>query len=284
MRLKKVFAGFLAAAMMVTAVSVPAFAAESVDEENGLFDSTYVMMNIPYDEFYKAVGVNNSSSVDAVSSATKSKTRAALAKGSYHVNSDGSDITGVTFPVKVIASFGLNNYKEVTDNDSFDITVKLRGKDTTTTYSGVNALFENPSYSYYKLSETPAYYVDAWYNILTGKFEFGKINTNVTTVEGVTTELTTNGRHTDYEITHNGFEVDTTNNTIYGAVITTDDGAQYGLRHVYEIWRGTEIGFDVGEGNEYYAAIVGKTITNITYYTAQGVYSLPVNVAIPALS
>lgn len=52
--------------------------------------------------------------------------------------------------------------KQVTDDTSYDITVKLRGKDTTTTYSGVNALFENDSYAYYKLSEAPAYYATAW--------------------------------------------------------------------------------------------------------------------------
>ena len=55
----------------------------------------YVLMNIPYADFYKADGVTGA---DTVSSATKQKTRASLASGSYHVNSDGSDITGVTFP------------------------------------------------------------------------------------------------------------------------------------------------------------------------------------------
>ena len=55
----------------------------------------YVLMNIPYADFYKADGVTGA---DTVSSATKQKTRASLAAGSYHVNSDGSDITGVTFP------------------------------------------------------------------------------------------------------------------------------------------------------------------------------------------
>lgn len=89
MRLKKTFAGILAAAMMVCAVSVPAFAAQDVEEENCL-SSTYVVMNIPYAQFYNAAGVE--SEVDAVTSATKSKTRAGnLANGSYHVNSDGAE-------------------------------------------------------------------------------------------------------------------------------------------------------------------------------------------------
>ncbi len=86
MRLKKVFAGALAAAMLVCAVAVPAFAAEEVEQENGL-TSSYVQMNIPYADFYKAAGVDNASEIDAVTSATKNKTRAGnLAAGSYHVN------------------------------------------------------------------------------------------------------------------------------------------------------------------------------------------------------
>ena len=109
MRLKKVFAGALAAAMLVCAVAVPAFAAEEVEQENCL-TSSYVQMNIPYADFYKAAGVDNASEIDAVTSATRNKTRAGnLAAGSYHINADGTDIT-----------------------------VKLRGKESTTTYTGVD--------------------------------------------------------------------------------------------------------------------------------------------------
>ena len=32
----------------------------------------------------------------------------------------------------------------------------------------------------------------------------------------------------------------------------------------------------------YYASMIGKTITQMTYYTADGVYVLPVNVVVPA--
>lgn len=52
------------------------------------------------------------------------------------------------------------------------------------------------------------------------------------------------------------------------------------VHHVTNIWRGTELGFDADDA--YYASMIGKTITQITYYTADGVYVLPVNVAIPA--
>ena len=139
MRLKKVFAGALAAAILVCAVAVPAFAAEDVEQENCL-SSSYVQMNIPYADFYKAAGVDNASEIDAVTSATKNKTRAGnLAAGSYHVNADGTDITGVSFPVKVLTPWALKNAKQVTDADSYDITVTLKGKESTTTYTGAEA-------------------------------------------------------------------------------------------------------------------------------------------------
>ena len=70
---------------------------------------------------------------------------------------------------------------------------------------------------YYKLGETPAYYITAWYKLLSGKWEFGKVHA-------------------------------------------------------------TELGFNTDE--PYLASIIGKTVTQITYYTADGVYVLPVSVAL----
>ena len=100
---------------------------------------------------------------------------------------------------------------------------------------------------YYKLGETPAYYITAWYNLLSGKWEFGKVHATETTVEGVTVELTTNGRHANYEMKLSGFDLDTSANKVYGVVLTTADGSEYGLHHVTNIWRGTELGFNTDE-------------------------------------
>jgi len=85
---------------------------------------------------------------------------------------------------------------------------------------------------YYKLSETPAYYITAWYNLLSGKWEFGKVHATETTVEGVTVELNTNGHHATYEMKISGFDLDYKANKIYGVVLTTADGSEYGLHHV----------------------------------------------------
>ena len=103
---------------------------------------------------------------------------------------DGTDITGISFPVKVLTPWALKNAKQVTDADSYDITVTLKGKESTTTYTGADALFENESYAYYKLSETPTYYITAWYNLLSGKWEFGKVHATETTVPSVTMPAT----------------------------------------------------------------------------------------------
>ena len=85
---------------------------------------------------------------------------------------------------------------------------------------------------YYKLSEIPAYYITAWYNLLSGKWEFGKVHATETTVEGTTVELNTNGHHTTYEMKISGFDLDYKANKVYGVVLTTADGSEYGLHHV----------------------------------------------------
>ena len=85
---------------------------------------------------------------------------------------------------------------------------------------------------YYKLSETPAYYITAWYNLLSGKWEFGKVRAAEITVEGTTVELNTNGHHTTYEMKISGFDLDYKANKVYGVVLTTADGSEYGLHHV----------------------------------------------------
>ena len=85
---------------------------------------------------------------------------------------------------------------------------------------------------YYKLSETPAYYITAWYNLLSGKWEFGKVHATETTVEGATVELNTNGRRATHEMKISGFDLDYKANKVYGVVLTTADGSEYGLHHV----------------------------------------------------
>lgn len=228
-------------------------------------DYSYVLMNIPYDEFYKAELNENAAAVDAVSSATKNKTRiGTLAGGSYHVNPDGTDITGVTYPVRVKTS-DLSGLKKVTDSDSVSITVKKSGKDETSTYTGREALFESASYSYYALSSTPSYYKEA--TLTNGKWSFGKATGAASEDTATIAKFKTPGHHADYEIKVESDKIEK-GQKVYAVVLTDTDGNSYGLRHVVEIWRATELGFKAD------SPIVGKTIKTITYYTDNGVIKL----------
>ena len=222
-------------------------------------------MNIPYDEFYKAELNENAAAVDAVSSATKNKTRnGSLAGGSYHVKTDGSDITGVTYPVRVKTS-DLSSLKQVTDSDSVSITVNKKGKDEITTYTGREALFESASYSYYALSDTPSYYKEA--TLTDGKWSFGKATGAASEDTATIAKFKAPGHHADYEMKIESGKI-TKGQKVYAVVLTDTDGNTYGLRHVAEIWRATELGFESD------SALVGKTISAVTYYTDDGVIKL----------
>lgn len=228
-------------------------------------DYSYVLMNIPYGEFYKAELNENAAAVDAVSSATKNKTRiGTLAGGSYHVNPDGSDITGVTYPVRVKTS-DLSGLKKVTDSDSVSITVNKKGKDETSTYTGKEALFESASYSYYALSSTPSYYKEA--TLTDGKWSFGKATGAASEDTATIAKFKTSGHHADYEMKVESDKI-TKGQKVYAVVLTDTDGNTYGLHHVTEIWRATELGFESD------SALVGKTISAVTYYTDDGVIKL----------
>lgn len=253
--------------------------------------SQYVLMNIPYDEFYKADLNNNPVAVDATTSATKQKTRNTLAAGSYHADSEGEHINGVTFPVKVTYDFYDNNknYTQITDDSKVDITTNIKGKVSTTTYEGKKALFESADYSYYVLSEIPSYYKTATVGT-DNKLSFGAVNGAKTQIasDKVTTKFKTKTKYGDYQLNLDGikdamgFEDD---DVVYGVIVSTDDNTDYAMRHVENIWKTEELAWSVGIvtdshgctlSSEHYKSMVGKTIKNVTYYTSKGIFTLPV--------
>mgnify|MGYP000408683617 CR=1 FL=1 len=254
--------------------------------------SQYVLMNIPYDEFYKADLNNNSVPVDATTSATKQKTRNTLAAGSYHADAEGAHINGVTFPVKVTDDFYDNNkdYTQITDDSKVDITTNIKGKVSTTTYEGKKALFESADYSYYVLSEMPSYYKTATVGT-DKKLSFGAVNGTKTQIasDQVKTKFKTKTKYGDYQLNLDGikdamgFEDD---DVVYGVIVSTDDNADYAMRHVENIWKTEELAWSVGIvtdshgctlSSEHYKSMVGKTIKNVTYYTSKGIFTLPVD-------
>lgn len=247
---------------------------------------TYVLMNIPYDQFY-AADVNNSVKVDAFTSATKNKVRTgSLAGESYHVDASGDEITGVTFPVKVPAGTDLSKYTQITDDSKVSITVTNRGQESTTDYTGKDALFESASHSYYTLSEKPSYYKELTVNE-DGTFSFGATQGTVTTItEGVTAELMTDSKYGDYQLDLDGLTDTIPSGTaIYGVIVSTKEGSDYGMRHLENIWRVSELAWATGfttavhncpTSSEHYKAMMGQHIDKVTYYTANGIYEIPV--------
>ena len=263
----------------------------------------YVLMNIPYSDFYAAE--SNNAGTDIVTSATKQKTRSTLASGSYHVNSDGTDISGVTFAVKVgEGNIDWSKFTRVTDDSSVDITTSIKGKESTTTYTGKNALFESGNYSYYVLpaGETPTNYkeltADAQGNLSFGAVE-GK---EATELNSVTADFKTSSKYGDYEIDFENLReqmVDADGNqaTVYGAVVNaadTDGTVEgYGMRAVENIWKGKEIAWSCGLvteshgsplSSQYYTSMMGKTIKSVTFYTSTGTYTVSMDQYVPVKS
>ena len=269
-------------------VSEDEFADEAGDGQTE--GEAYVLMNIPYDDFYKAELKNNDVKVDTFTSATKQKTRSSLAKGSYHVNSDGSDITGVTFPVKVSDISVLKDKKQIKDNASVSITTAIKGKETTTEYKGKDALFESDSYSYYVLSEEPSYYKELTVGE-DGSFTFSAIKGKSAAPETkqVQAEFKTKSNYGDYQLKFDKTEfnsiINTDTDTVYGAVINTTDGTTYGLCHLENIWKGYELAWSTGYtteshgchlNSEHFESMMGKTIDSVTYYASNGIYTLDI--------
>ena len=280
----------MAAAMLAGPVSVPAVFNNGVSvvkaDETNKGQDVYVLMNIPYADFYKAeLNKKNTVKVDATTSATKTKTRSTLANGSYHADNTGEHISGITYPVKIKAGTDLSNLKQITDASKVSITVNMKGKEITTEYKGKDALFESADYSYYVLSTAPAYYKELTVNEY-GTYSFGKTTATKKTVEGAAIEkFKTSSKYGDYQLNLNFDKVADSdqisgNTKVLAAVITTTDGTQYGLRHVENIWKGTEFAWGTGFttqshgcpiSGEHYASMMGKTIDAVTYYTENGV-------------
>ena len=280
----------MAAAMLAGPVSVPAVFNNGVAvvkaDETKKEQDIYVLMNIPYADFYKAELNNNDVKVDATTSATKAKTRSTLANGSYHADNSGEHISGITYPVKIKAGTDLSKLTKITDNSKVSITVNMKGKETTTEYEGKDALFESADYSYYELGTTaPAYYKELTVDE-EGNYSFGKTTATKNTVEGAEIEkFKTSSNYGDYQLNLNFNNVADSDKIskdtkVLAAVITTTDGTQYGLRHVENIWKGTEFAWGTGFttqshgcpiSGEHYASMMGKTIDAVTYYTENGV-------------
>lgn len=249
-------------------------------------DGQIVLMNIPYEAFYRSELKNNDVKVDAFTSATKAKTKMGgvmNGNAAYHTSAEGNELAGVTFPVKVNKASDLENFKQITDSTTIEITTNMKGQVSTNTYTGAAALIEQPSYTYYVPAETPAYYkemsVDENENISFGAVQ-GMSEQNVS----VNAELKLNSKYGDYQLELDETAVKAVVNAsngdkIYGVIINTTDGTTYALRHLENIWKGKELAWSTGFTTEshgcpissdHYKSMMGKTISSVTYYTDKG--------------
>ena len=289
------------------AVFAPGYDATFTDKERTVIDTektigdvsqqyTYMLMNIPFADFYKAETGSNTVPVDAMTSATKAKTMTgALAGGSYHINSDGTDITGSIYPV-LVKKTDIDKMKalggdEVTAKSEVKITTTNRGQTSTAVYTGGDALFQQKSYSYYITSEAPAYYKMLTFD-KNDNAEFSAARGSVTKLDGITASFSTESSYGDYQLDLIGItQFDHDDDKIYGTLIKTTDGSAYGLRHVENIWLGTELAWCTGfttavhncpTSSAHYESMMGKTINEIVYFTSNGTFSIPVdNIYVP---
>ncbi len=228
-------------------------------------DGTYVVMNIPYGDFF-AAEFEGGENVDAVTSATMNKAaNENLTGGTYHLE-DNSKILGVSFPVLVKEGVSLDDSLKVADEA---------------------ALYAAADFSYTELSDAPTYYKELSVDE-SGKFVFGETLGEAEELSGDTASVNTATHWGDYEI---DLDQSLSELTVFAAKVHTTDGASYGFRSLENLWRGFEIAFATTDsyvephGNtvvyEPYADLPGKTVDEVILYTKDGVKKISVNLYLP---
>lgn len=219
----------------------------------------YVTMNVPYDSFFRAVGLKNDVKVDAVTSATANKWQSdKFTKSTYKkANEVGGSVYGVQIPVKV-SSDKLADLLAVTDSAADHYCA-----------SAVSSI--DGTYLEMSVGEDGS---------KTFALPEGISAEEISQDEDVT--LSTDSKYGDYQIDISNVP----EGTVYGVIISTENN-DYGMRHLENIYKGgKEISWSSGfktvesHGNtlsyEHYSSINGKTITGIKFVTSTGVYNIPV--------
>ncbi len=263
-------------------------------------DGQIVLMNIPYEAFYRSELKNNGVKVDAFTSATlnKSRTKGKMnGNAAYHTDAAGTNLAGITFPVKVTDASVLNNnadkYKQVTDSTSVTIKVTNKGQTSENTYTGKDALIEAADYSYYVLAAdaAPAYYKELTVDT-DGNISFGTVQgmSTLTVSIGSRFKFKTDTKYGDYQLDLDDEAlagvINTEADNIYGAVINTTDGTTYALRHLENIYKGDRLAWSTGftttvhgcpVSSAHYVSMMGKTISSVTYYTNNGIINFDID-------
>lgn len=244
-----------------------------LDKAGATEQFAYVIMNVPYDDFYKAEGVTAVNGVDAVTSATMKKSRMNTADG----------LTAGTY------------YKTAEDEKSDAIrgvvcTVRVAKSDL----AKLNAsLTEHDDYYYTTLDSVPENYKELTVN-KDGSYSFGKTTAAVDTetLKDTTVTFKTSSKYGDYQMKFSTNVLEKIGRA-YGATVTTTDGTSYAMRSLENVWNGKslELAWSVGftttaHGNplvsDDYVFMMGKTIKSVAFYTVDGkIYSLDCEQYVP---
>ncbi|MCD8009134.1 MAG: FIVAR domain-containing protein, partial [Clostridiales bacterium] len=122
------------------------------------------------------------------------------------------------------------------------------------------------------LESAPTVYQELTYNSRTG-YSFSSIqSTAEATTATVDATLSSSSVWGDYELDlDSDYGIATTE--VYGAYVTTDDGAQYAMKQSENLWTPSkyyETAWDTID-SDYYASMEGKTITGMTFVTTYGI-------------
>ena len=244
-----------------------------LDKAGATEQFAYVIMNVPYDDFYKAEGVTAVNGVDAVTSATMKKSRMNTADG----------LTAGTY------------YKTAEDEKSDAIrgvvcTVRVAKSDL----AKLNAsLTEHDDYYYTTLDSVPENYKELAI-CKDGSYSFGKTTAAVDTetLKDTTVTFKTSSKYGDYQMKFSTNVLEKIGRA-YGATVTTTDGTSYAMRSLENVWNGKslELAWSVGftttaHGNplvsDDYVFMMGKTIKSVAFYTVDGkIYSLDCEQYVP---
>ena len=244
-----------------------------LDKAGATEQFAYVIMNVPYDDFYKAEGVTAVDGVDAVTSATMKKSRMNTADG----------LTAGTY------------YKTAEDEKSDAIrgvvcTVRVAKSDL----AKLNAsLTEHDDYYYTTLDSVPENYKELAIG-KDGSYSFGKTTAAVDTetLKDTTVTFKTFSKYGDYQMKFSTNVLEKIGRA-YGATVTTTDGTSYAMRSLENVWNGKslELAWSVGftttaHGNplvsDDYVFMMGKTIKSVAFYTVDGkIYSLDCEQYVP---
>ena len=315
--MKKVILKYWGGALITLALSL-GFVSCTSDSDDDDPAYVYALLNVPFEKFF--ANETTGGDFDAYTSATQKAANGAMSYGTYYKEGEtlaDSVTQGIITPVKITKSAleSLGGTEVTDESPSFDITITGRGA-STIRYSGKQNLFKSADYSYYILSEEPAYYKEA--SVSGSTVTFGKIKGEATnigtiyvtqkageqhhdfspciglytaqgTVEENATSITVKtleafeGGDTAQTVTTAEDGTETLEDKVLGelkAIIATDlDGNEYGLTTLSNFfWGKKQLGFKAPASEDteknYYPqhALVGKTVTKLTFVTEGGIY------------